>query len=356
MCQEDSVVLILTPDDMRGLVSIGEAIDAFESAFNDWARNQPPGGLRQRVHAPSGARILLHQGLAYSADALGIAVHCEMVHVADDGRQRFSTMGSPVRVIYDADTARLRAILIGELYPEELPSSHAVVGLPTAAASAVGTKLLARPDATTLGLLGAGTQARYHLVASNHIRPLERVRVYSPTQASREGFASEMQTALGIDVQAVDHPAEAVKDADIVLLATNTNTPVLDGEWLAEGAHVTSIVWSSSPLQKRRELDDTTLRRAAVVATNSLQQVDADQGADLWDTVESGVLSRDKLVDLGELIRGDVPGRSSDEEITVFKNCAFWGMGDQAVASLLVQRAEERGLGTPIDAPVAQYW
>lgn len=349
------MVLVLTTDDMRGLISLREAIAAFETAFVDWAHNQPPGGLRQRVHSPSGARILLHQGLAYTADALGIAVHCEMVHVADDGRQRFSTMGSPVRVIYDASTACLRAVLIGEIYPEELPNSHAVVGLPTAAASAVGTKLLARPDATTLGLLGAGTQARYHLVTACHIRPLERVRVYSPTRASREGFASEMQTVLGIDVQAVDHPAEAVKSADIVLLATDTTTPVLDGDWLAEGTHVTSIVWSSSQSQKRRELDDTTLRRAAVVATNSLQQVEADQGADLWDTVESGVLSRDKLADLGQLIRGDAPGRSSAEEITVFKNCAFWGMGDQAVASLLVQRAEERGRGTPIDAPAAQY-
>ncbi len=349
------MVLVLTPNDTRGLVSFGDAIDAFETAFRDWARNQPPGGLRQRVHAPGGARILLHQGIAYSANALGIAVHCEMVHVADDDRQRFSTMGSPVRVVFDAESAELRAIVIGELYPEELPDSHAVVGLPTAAASAVGTKLLARQDATTLGLLGAGTQARYHLVASCKIRAIERVRVYSPTRRNREAFAEEMRGVTGIDVQAVDHAEEAVAGADIVMLATDTTAPVLDGAWLAEGAHVTSIVWSSSPLQKRRELDDTTLKRASLVVTNSLEQVAADQGADLWDTVEQGILSRDKLVDLGQLLRGEAPGRSSAEEITVFKNCAFWGMGDQAVASLLVQRAEERGLGTRIEAPVAQY-
>jgi alanine dehydrogenase len=349
------MVLLLRQDEMRGLVSLTEAVEACETGFRQWAQNPNVGELRRRVAVPSGARTLLHHGASPESRALGICVHCEAVRVDPDGRQRFSAMGSPVRVVYDSETAELRAILIGEPYPAEFPDTHSLVGMPTAAASIFGTKLLARPDSSDVAVLGSGTQAKYHLGAMNAVFPLERVRVYSPTPENREKFAAEMQQALNIDVEATDSAQRAVTDADVVLLATDTTVPVLDGDWLASGAHVTSIVWSSTYAQKRRELDDRTLQRASVVATNSLEQVNADEGADLYDTVQLGILEPSKLIDIGQLIRNEVAGRTSADQISVFKNCAFWGIADQVIADKLLHRARERGLGVEIETPAAHY-
>jgi ornithine cyclodeaminase/alanine dehydrogenase-like protein (mu-crystallin family) len=142
----------------------------------------------------------------------------------------------------------------------------------TASISAVGTKWLSRADAAELVLLGAGKQARNHLIATAATCRLERVNVFSPTRARREQFAVEMSGTLGLNIVPVNEPKEAIERADIVLAATNTNVPVFDGVWLRDGTHVTSIVGSNVGMvqagviaQKRRELDDETLTRAAVI-------------------------------------------------------------------------------------------
>ena len=226
----------------------------------------------------------------------------------------------------------------------------------TAAISAVGSKWMSRSDAIELLLLGSGKQARSHLLAMKAIRQFKRVSVYSPTREHREQFATEMAQMLQLDVVAVDDVRSAMKRADIVLAATNTNVPVFSGAWLREGTHVTSIVGSNVGMveagviaHKRRELDDETLKRAAVIGIASRELARQDQQGDIFDQVQAGELSWKAIAELREIVVGGKPGRRSSSDITVFKNNGGQGIAELAIADLILARARERQLGVEIN-------
>ncbi len=350
------MTVLVKASELDGSVSFSEAIDAVEAGFRSWAADRSLAAVRQRVRAPSGARLSVHQAAAPDAGSIGVAIQCELIKIDSEQHQRHVATGHQVRVVYDVETSDLEAILIGDIRSREFPETHAIFGVPTAAGSAVGTKMLAREDATEVGVLGAGTHGRYHLAALCAVRDIQRARVYSRTVENREAFAREASEALGIEVVAVDTAEQAVRDVDIVMCTTSSNVPVLDGSWLAPGTHVTSIVWSDKGLlktgairKKRRELDDETLRRAGVIGTTSLQQFEHDEGADIFDGLQEGVFAREVLVDLGQLLLGEHPGRTSDDEITVYKNSAFYGTADQALTRLLLDKAKQLGVGQALD-------
>ncbi len=155
---------------------------------------------------------------------------------------------------------------------------------------------------------------------------------------------------------AAANPEEAARGADMIVTATNSNVPVLLGEWLAPGAHVTSIVGSNKELvrggsvaQKRRELDDDVLAHAsAVVATHRDQAIQDEQG-DLFDVVQRGLLSWDRIASLAEVVAGTAPGRSSEREITVFKQNGDQGATYLSLARFCYERAVQLGRGIEID-------
>jgi alanine dehydrogenase len=226
-------------------------------------------------------------------------------------------------------------------------------GTETPITGAVGTDILARPDCRVLGLYGTGRQARRHLVAMCTIRPsIEVVRVYSRSAENRLGFVARMQPQAHARIGTVEAPAAVANGADLIRLATGSNVPVLFGEWLEPGQHVTSIVASNkrvflqgSVLRPRREFDDAVIARAGRVVATLKEQAFVDEQADLFDPVRNGVTSRDKIADLGELVAGKVPGRQSPEEITVFKQNSDQGVGFMALAKLAHDKERAAGLG-----------
>lgn len=218
-----------------------------------------------------------------------------------------------------------------------------------ACTSAIGTRFLAREDAGDMGLLGSAGQAWAHLVAMNAVRRLRRVRIYSPNPERCGIFAERARRELGLDARAVGSAREAVEGADLVVAATNTNRSIVDGSWLAPGAHVVSIV-SGDRKTPRRELDDETMRRAAVVVVHSKELARSMGQADLRIPVEAGLLSWDRISDLCEVVAGHVPGRRRDEDITVFKNNVGIGLQFAAVAPRLYERARAAGLGQELPA------
>jgi len=227
--------------------------------------------------------------------------------------------------------------------------------LMTALISAVGTKWMSRADATELVLLGSGKQARNHLIAMTTIRSFKRVNVFSPTRERREQFAEEMSAALHLEVVPVNEPKGVIERADIVLAATNTNVPVLNGAWLREGTHVTSIVGSNVGMvqagviaQKRRELDDETLACAAIIGIASRALAEQDQQADVYEQVQSGLISWDKVVELKEIVAGHANGRQNAVDITVFKNNGGQGIAELAIADLILTKAREKKLGIEV--------
>jgi alanine dehydrogenase len=207
-----------------------------------------------------------------------------------------------------------------------------------------------------IGILGSRGQARGQLAAVRAAMPgIEEAFVFSPNEDNRKRYAGSMAQILGMKVTAVDTAREAVEGMDIVLTATNSNVPTFDGNWLSPGAHVCSLVSSNKGLHEagfiseaRREIDDTTLQRADVVVCNSIEQDKLDRTAIVWGAAEEGIISWDKVFDLGQVMRGEA-GRTDDDQITFFKQNAFWGVGDQVIGKRLYEKAKARGIGIELD-------
>ena len=195
-----------------------------------------------------------------------------------------------VIVLFKPETGEPLAMMDGRLITE----------MRTAAASAAATQTLARANAATLAILGSGVQAASHLAAIRHVRSIKEVRVWSPRHA--KDFAGRH------GVQAAATAEAAVRGADVVVVATSAQSPVLEGRWLAPGAHVNAV---GATRPNWRELDDDLMARARVF-------VDSKEAA----TKEAGdvIAARQEVVEIGAVIAGQAEGRRNDTEITVFKS------------------------------------
>jgi ornithine cyclodeaminase len=225
----------------------------------------------------------------------------------------------------------------------------------TAITSAVGTKYLARADCRVLGLYGTGRQARRHLKVMCALRPIEAVKVFSRTAQNRHAFCALMQSHVYAVLIPVDNPWLAARGADLIVCATGSNVPVLFGEWLEPGQHVTSIVGSNKELlqeglvsRPRRELDDAVLKRAEVVVATLRQQGIYDEQGDLAEPIGKGLLHWGDIKDLSALVAGRESGRTAEDQITLFKQNSDQGVGFMALARLVHDKARAAGIGMEI--------
>jgi ornithine cyclodeaminase len=348
--------LLVEPEEIRGIVSMKQAVDAVRTGFREWGENSQINAPRRRIHIPTGVRVSVHQGGVPSLGATGLMTHCEWVKPMAN-EQVYPRLNHPVIVLYDAAEGELKGIIIGEITCSELPNNIAVTGLRTAATSAVGTDLLARPDATRLGLFGAAGQAKNHLLALMQVRQLEEVKVFSRNPENRNKFAEEMGSVTGLKIVPVAKPEEAVRGVDIVLTATNSSVPVFDGNWLEPGQHVTTIVGSNVGLvkggftaAKRREIDDATLARSNVHGIVSIQQAVQDEQADIYDPVHRGVIEWEQLIEIGEILAGHKEGRTKADQITFFKNNAGQGVADVALGAAVLEQVKKKNRGHSLNA------
>jgi alanine dehydrogenase len=348
-------MLILRPEEVEGLLSMAEAVDAVEKAFADWGKNPEINLTRRRLHFGD-ARLNTMPAALPSRDKIGLRIQAEILAVSE-GVQTYPSRSPLVDVIFDTRDARPLAVILSSTRRGATAGgiSLRTSDLMTAAISAVGTKWMSRPDSRVLGLLGSGKQARNHLIAMKAIRNLKRATVFSPTRGHREQFAEEMSTTLQLDIVPATNVEEAIQGADIVLATTNTNVPVFPGQLLHEGMHVTSIVGSNIGMvqagvitQKRRELDDQTLARAAVIGIASRALAEQDEQGEVFEQMRSGLISSDKVVDLREIVGGQRPGRQNVKDITVFKNNGGQGIAELAIADLILTRAREKKLGIEV--------
>ncbi|SIS21345.1 ornithine cyclodeaminase family protein [Natronorubrum thiooxidans] len=220
----------------------------------------------------------------------------------------------------------------------------------TGATGAVAVDELARDDATTLAVIGSGSQARGQVHATATVRDFEEVRVFSPTPENRATFASEFDEQLEADVHAVDSSAAALEGADVVITATKSSEPVFDGDDLEPGTHVTAM---GQYQEGSREIDMSTIEQATYVP-DLRERATFDAGAFLA-ALEAGAVTEDHIHgDLGEVVAGTVPGRTSDDEITVFDSGGT-GIETAAAAHMLYERARKRDLGSTISfAPASE--
>lgn len=347
--------LLVSPEEIRGVVTMSEAVEAVRLGFREWGENALLNAPRRRIHVPTGVRVSVHQGGVPAAKATGLMTHCEWVKPMA-AEQVYPRLNHPVIVLYDTAEGELKGIIVGEITCAELPDNIAVTGLRTAATSAVGTDLLARPDAESVGLFGAAGQAKNHLLALMQVRKLKTVKVYSRNPENRKQFAEEMGPLTDLNIEPVKSPKEAVRGVDIVLTATNSSVPVFDGNWLEPGQHVTTIVGSNVGLvkngfaaAKRRETDDATLARSHVHGIVSVEQAFQDEQADIFDPVQRGVIRREQLIEIGEILAGKKEGRTKSEQISFYKNNAGQGVADVALGAKVLENIQIKKSGLKLN-------
>ena len=200
--------------------------------------------------------------------------------------------------------------------PLALVEAGSVTALRTAAASAAATRVLAREDAATLAVLGCGVLAETHLEAMLAVRPVRDVRIWGRNLEKAAAFAQRHADKEGADVRAVADAVEAVTGADLVCTVTGSHTPILEGDWLSPGAHV-NLVGAHNPAT--READGRVLERSRVYT--EITEFALAEAGDLLLAIEEGHFARTDIVgEIGQAIDGQVPGRSSENEITVYKS------------------------------------
>jgi ornithine cyclodeaminase/alanine dehydrogenase-like protein (mu-crystallin family) len=202
---------------------------------------------------------------------------------------------------------------------------------------------MARPDSRTLGLIGAGGQARTQMLAVCAVRPIERVLVYSRNAEKRAEFVRAMQPQVGARLEAVAHTRAVVEPADVVVTMTTSSQPVFDGHWLRPGTHINA---AGSNHLKRREIDGETVLRCDRIAVDSLEQARLECG-DLAAAVDEGLITWDAVLEFADVVGQRTPGRASADEITLFEShgLSIW---DVSTAARVFELAVERGVGQTI--------
>jgi ornithine cyclodeaminase/alanine dehydrogenase-like protein (mu-crystallin family) len=312
------MALYLTESDVGHLLTMEIALEEVENAF----RAQASGDI---VNVPR-ARIPLERGsynlMAAAWHSRGVVGHKS--YVATRTGVGFHVM------LYSARGDGLLAII----------EASRLGQMRTGAASGIATKYMARADAGSVAVIGAGYQAKTQLAAVAAVRPVRVARVFSRTPAHREAFAKEISTALGIQVTAAVSAEACVDGADVVVTITGATEPVLGGEMLAPGMHINAAGANS---WLRRELDTQAVVMADVVATDDVAQAKVES-AELMRAVETGRLTWGRVHELGDIVTGRVPGRTTGEQITLFESQGV-ALEDIAVAARLYDLAMERGTG-----------
>jgi ornithine cyclodeaminase/alanine dehydrogenase-like protein (mu-crystallin family) len=217
----------------------------------------------------------------------------------------------------------------------------ALTAIRTGAATGLATDYLARNDASTAAVFGAGVQGRTQLEAVHVVRPLSRVRVFDPNEQQAKFFADAVSQELGVEIEPASSAAKALRDADIVCAASTSRTPIFADEDIAPGTHVNAI---GSYQPEVREIPAETVARAKVVVDH--RESALEEAGDLIIAIEQGRFAAAAIhAELGQLASGEKPGRTSESEVTFFKSVGV-AVQDVAAAARAAARAEEKDLGT----------
>lgn len=315
------MTLLLTEHDVEDVLTMEMALDAVETAFRELGAKSATNHARRRVPIKNG---LLH----YMASAL------PNQNVFGLKMYPATSMGANFLIpLYHYETAKLAALIEADYLGK----------MRTGAASGVATKFMARSDSKVLGLIGSGGQARTQMQAICTVRPIERVLVYSRRAEKRARFVQEYQNSVAAEIVAVESAREAIEPADVVATITGSATPVFEGAWLKPGTHINA---AGSNHLKRREIDGETVRRASRITVDMLDQAQQECG-DLAAAIAEGLTTWEVVVEMGEVVNGTVPGRTSADEITLFESHGL-SVWDVLTAAKVYELAIARGVGQKI--------
>ena len=340
------MTIIITDEDVAAHLSVRDCIDAMRVAFSDFATGDAVNRPRLRYlarHPDPGLRYManVHVGAVPSVGVACVRAGSQILRPAgpDNPRRSYENPTSHnwgIVILYSIETAEPLAFM------QEFQLSGLRVGATTAAA----VESMTRPQASRLGLFGTGKQARSALEAILAVRPIDQVFVYSPNRKHREDFCKEMARA-GVSMTPVEHPRSCVTGMDIVCCATNAMEPVFDGTWLEDGQFVCSIA-NSDATNKRSEVDGKTFERANTIIVNDWESVVDNDQSELLDPIESGLVDRANVHELGDVFTGkqvirQPPRGAAGKGVIYYKNNSGLAIQFAAAGAILHERVLKAG-------------
>jgi ornithine cyclodeaminase/alanine dehydrogenase len=316
---------------VESILTMPDAIDAVEGAFLQHAHGTVDMPQRPVIRVPDHHGVVLFMPAQIGGmGALGMKV----VTVYPDNPTKHgkpTVMG--VILLNDPETGEVVSIMDGGY----------ITAMRTGAVSGVATKYMARPDAKTAAVFGGGVQARTQLEAMAEARDLVKAYVYDIVPEQAEAFAAAMGGKLGIAVEVGSDARQVVEASDIIATATSAAEPIFDGAWVRPGTHVNGI---GSHAPTMRELDTTLVARSRLIV--DLREAAMAEAGDLLIPIQEGEITEDHIVgDLGQVINGDVAGRTADDEVTLFKSEGL-AIQDVSVAARVYELARDKGVGQQV--------
>ena len=329
--EEGRSVLVLSRQEVEGLLDPDRLVDALAQAMVDLSagRCSMPSRIAAAVPQRDGMLAAMSAYLP-SSQALATKLVTLFPHNTD------LPLHQAVIVAFDPSNGTPLALMDGT----------AITAARTAAGSALATRLLARTDAAVLAVLGTGVQARSHLRAVPRVRALREIRIAGRDERKARALAAEVSGALDVPVRAVASYAEALAGADIVCATTHSPEPVVRREWLSPGVHINSVGYSL----EGREVDGRTVADALlVVESRDATLAPPPTGSnDLQLAMRDGLIGPEHVhAEIGELVAGSRPGRTSRDQITLYKSVGV-AVQDAAAAALVLAAARARGVGTEV--------
>ncbi len=320
---------VLSAGDLREALPMPEAVAAMKGAFADFSSGRAVVPQRAVVRLPGeGAAFLVKPAVQP-----GTAVGAKLLTYLPENPQHGRPLIQALVLLFDPETGAPTAACEGAF----------LTAWRTGAASGAATDLLARPEAKRAAIFGSGVQARTQLLAIVAVREIESVRVYSPTPTNREAFAAEMRGELDLDVTPAASPEAALDGADIICAATTSSEPVFPGRLVSPGVHVNG---AGSFTPEMRELDLDLVRRATVFVDSRASA--AREAGELIEAARQKATRPEQWTEVGEVVEGTQPGRTGDQEITLFKSVGL-AVQDTAAGAIALDRARELGIGTEVE-------
>jgi alanine dehydrogenase len=346
-------MILLNNDEVEQALTPQDAISATETIYRELAEGKAINRPRSQTYMPVESKE--NPGFRYrfkSQEGSGVASGVWALRITSDMAGFSYTAGVKRRRILPVATGNRYCGLVilfdlERIEPIAIMPDGVIQKVRVAALSVVGARYLAPDKPKVLGLFGSGWQAGAHLEFLCSEYRFERVKVYSPNQEHCREFCSKMTAQVGQEIEAVDSPQKAVEGSDFVQAATAAWDAVFDGHLVEKGMYVASIGGSDAS-NKRREIDDETIRRADLYVVHSKEVARLDQSPDVWEIAERGIKTWESIQEVQDLVAGNIIGRTSADQITVFNNNTGAGTQFAAVGAAVLARAREMGLGREI--------
>lgn len=325
------MTLYLTQDEVKSILDIESTIEAVEEGFKAMGQGDIEMPPRVYLHFEKYNGVLIAMP-AYLKPVNAAGLKVVTVHPENPVKHKLPAVIARI-ILNDPEKGEPLAIMDGTY----------ITAMRTGAAGAVGIKYLARKDARTAGIIGLGVQGRSNLRAMCAVRSIEKVKVFDSAPSASKSFVDEMSRELGIEIEAVGSVADAAEDSDIIATCTPSTKPLLTGEMVSKGTHISAI---GADTASKREIDTSVLKKVDKIVVDFRDQ--AFVVGDFSAPLKEGSIRKENIyAELGEIVTGKKTGRTSEEEITLYKATGL-AIQDVVTAFKVYQIAKRKGIGRDI--------